>query len=151
MRIRNLGRVLWWLVPIVLLFSLYFDGLNTWFVADDFAWLGLIRNVHNLRDVLTVLFAPAAQGTIRPWSDRGFFLLFESLFGLDSLPFRICVFLPMAAHLTLVGWITRRIPGSPLAGLFAAVLWAANASLATVMAWNSAYNEALCPLFLLAA
>ncbi len=64
---------------------------------DDFAWLGLLRDVHSFHDVLHALFDPAAQGTIRPWSERGFFLLFETLFGLDSLPFRICVFVTMAA------------------------------------------------------
>jgi hypothetical protein len=145
------SRLLWWALPIVFLLWLYSDGLKVWFMADDFAWLGLLREVHSSRSLLNALFAPEAQGTIRPWSDRGFFLLFESLFGLDSLPFRICVFITMAANLTLVVWITRRITGSPAAGFLAAFLWTANASLSTVMAWSSAYNEALCPLFLLTA
>jgi hypothetical protein len=143
--------MLGWVVPVVFLFWLYRDGLKTWFVADDFAWLGLIRRVHNFRDLLNVLFTPAAQGTIRPWSERGFFLLFESVFGLDSLPFRICVFLTMAVNVTLVGWLTRRFTGSAVAGLAAAVLWTANTALVTVMAWSSAYNEALCTLFILTA
>jgi hypothetical protein len=145
------SRLLWWLFPIMFLFWLYSDGLKVWFISDDFAWLGLMHEVHASRSLLNALFAPEAQGTIRPWSDRGFFLLFESLFGLDSLPFRICVFITMAANLTLVAWIVRRIAGSPAAGFTAAILWTANASLTTVMAWSSAYNEALCPLFLLTA
>src|ERR1019366_8833864 len=113
--------------------------------------LGLIRDVHNLRDVLTILFAPAAQGTIRPWSERGFFLLFESLFGLDSLPFRIMDFLTMAANLLLVAWNTPRITHSKLAGCMAAPGWASDAALMVVMTWSSAYNEAICSLFLLSA
>ena len=140
-----------WLAPLVFMFWLYADGLHTWFSADDFAWLGLIHNVRSPHDLISALFSPAAQGTIRPWSERGFFLLFESLFGLDSLPFRICVFVTMAANLTLVAWITRRITGSPAAGAFAAMLWTANTALVTVMSWSSSYNEALCSLFLLAA
>jgi len=144
-------RLLAWLLPIAFLFWLYADGLKVWFISDDFAWIGLLREVHEGRSLLNALFAPEAQGTIRPWSDRGFFLLFESLFGLDSLPFRICVFLTMAANLTLVAWMTRRIAGSPAAGFLAAILWTANASLSTVMAWSAAFNEALCPLFLLTA
>jgi Dolichyl-phosphate-mannose-protein mannosyltransferase len=147
----SLGNAIWWLVPIVFLFVLYADGLQTWFAQDDFAWLSLLRDVHSFRDVVHTLFAPAAQGTIRPWSERGFFLLFESLFGLDSLPFRICVFVTMAADLTLVAWITRRITGSSAAGAFAAMLWTANTALVTVMSWSSSYNEALCSLFLLGA
>ena len=142
---------MWWLVPIAFLFVLYADGLQTWFAADDFAWLRLLHDVHSFRDVIHTLFAPAAQGTIRPWSERGFFLLFESLFGLDAVPFRICVFVTMAANLTLVAWIARRITWSRLAGASAAILWTANTALTAVMGWNSSYNEALCSLFLLGA
>jgi hypothetical protein len=147
----RMSRLLWGLLPIAFLFWLYSDGLKTWFMGDDFAWLGLLRQVHASRSLLNALFAPEAQGTIRPWSERGFFLLFESLFGLDGLPFRICVFTTMAANVTLVAWITRRITGSPFAAVLAPILWTANSALITVMAWSSAYNEALCPLFLLAA
>jgi hypothetical protein len=147
----RMSRMLWWLLPIAFLFWLYSDGLRVWFIADDFAWLGLLREVHESRSLLNALFAPEAQGTIRPWSDRGFFLLFESLFGLDNLPFRICVFITMAANLTFIAWIARRIARSPAAGFLTAILWTANASLTTVMAWSAAYNEALCTLFLLTA
>jgi hypothetical protein len=150
-RARSVRGLLWWLVPIIFLFWLYSEGLRTWFVADDFAWLGLIRDVHTFRDLLTKLFAPAAQGTIRPWSERGFFLLFESLFGLDSVPFHICAFITMAADVTLVAWIARRLTGSPAAGFLAAVLWISNTALTRLTAWSSAYNEALCALFLLTA
>jgi hypothetical protein len=145
------GRLIWWLLPIAFLFWLYSTGLRTWFLADDFAWLGLLRGVHSFHDVLSALFTPAAQGTIRPWSERGFFLLFESLFGLRSLPFRICVFATMTANLLLIVWITRRITGSLMAGSLAALLWSANAALVTIMAWNSSYNEAMCSLFLLSS
>src|ERR1700734_511892 len=117
---KRISRLLWWLLPIAFLFWLYSDGLKTWFMSDDFAWLGLLREVHASRSLLNALFAPEAQGTIRPWSERGFFLLFESLFGLDSLPFRICVFITMAADVTLVAWIARRITGYRAAGFFAA-------------------------------
>ncbi len=145
------GRAAWWLVPILFLFILYFKGLTAWFAADDFAWLGLLRQVHDFHDFLRVMFAPAAQGTFRFWSERGFFLLFEKLFGLDSLPFRLWVFLTMAANLALVAWITLRTTGSRMAGFLAPLLWTMNTSLTLVMTWTSAYNEALCSLFLLAA
>ncbi|MDP9171530.1 MAG: hypothetical protein M3N54_13005 [Acidobacteriota bacterium] len=147
------GRARWlWLAgPILFLLVLYWDGLHAWFIADDFAWLGLIRQVHSFRQLISVLFEPAAQGTIRPWSERGFFLLFENIFGMDPLPFRIMVFITVAADLWLLGWITRRITHSRLAALVAQICWTANAALATVMSWTAAYNEALCPLFLLTA
>jgi hypothetical protein len=141
----------WWLVPV--LFLLWIDryGIRCWFMQDDFAWLGLLRSVPESRTLLNALFAPEAQGTIRPLSDRGFFLLFESLFGLEALPFHIWVYLTLAADGILLGWITRRITGSLAAGVVAPVLWVANSAVAPVLSWSSAYNEALCPLFLLSA
>ena len=144
-------RLLAWVLPVLLLFRVYADGLRCWFIADDFAWLGLLRQVHDARGIIEILFQPAAQGTIRPWSERGFFLVFESLFGLDALPFRLMAFATVAADLALLQWITRRITGSRLAAVVAAVCWVSNAALMTVMTWSSAYNEALCPLFLLGA
>ena len=78
--------ILYWLSPALLCLVLYREGTTAWFQTDDFAWLSLRRQVHNWRDLATALFAPMAQGTIRPWSERGFFLLFEWLFGFDALP-----------------------------------------------------------------
>jgi hypothetical protein len=96
-----------------------------------------------------VLFAPLAQGTIRPLSERVFFVLLYGLFGLDALPFRIVVFLTQFANLILVSAIARRLTGSRAAGFLAPILWTANGTLATVMSWTSAYNQALCAFFLL--
>ncbi len=139
------------LSPVVFLLWLYREGLDIWFMQDDFAWLGLLRQVHSPSDVIRVLFEPAAQGTIRPWSERGFFLLFEYLFGLDSFPFRVTAFATAAADILLIGWIIRRLTGSMVAGAVAGICWAANASLVVAMTWSSAWNELLCPCFLLTA
>jgi hypothetical protein len=144
-------QAFFWLTPLLFLCLLFRKGLDCWFVGDDFAWLGLIRQVFNPHDLWRVLFEPAAQGTVRPWSESGFFLVFESLFGVDSLPFRVMAFATMSANLLLLNWIVRRITASALAGFVAAICWAANTALMTVMTWSSAYNEALCPFFLLAA
>lgn len=140
-----------WLVTALFGLWLYWDGLQAWFFQDDFAWLGLLRQVHTPREVLHALFDPAAQGTIRPFSDRGFFLLFDFLFGVDSLPLRLAVFAVMGANLALLIWLMRRLTATATAGLVAGLVWLANPALVTVMTWNSAFNEALCPLFLLAA
>lgn len=139
------------LAPIALLFWLYRDAFQVWFVADDFAWLTLLRGTHTFREWLSILFSPVAQGTIRPWSEIGFFVLCAKLFGIDSLPLRICVFATMAANVALVGWLARRITGSAVAGFLAPVLWIANAALTTPISWNSAYNEVLCAFFVLSA
>src|SRR5262249_44729251 len=97
------------------------------------------------------MFGPLAQGTIRPWSERAFFMGFEALFGMRALPFRICLFATQFANLTLIQAITRRVTGSAPAGFWAAILWTANTALITVMTWSSAYNQVLCGFFLLLA
>jgi hypothetical protein len=148
---RRALNVLLWLGPVFFLFWVFWEGLQCWFIADDFAWLGLLRQYNSLGDLPSILFAPAAQGTIRPWSERGFFLLFESLFGLDDLPFRIAAFTVMSGNLLLVAWLTRRVTLSTAAGCLAAVLWAANTALVTPMTWSSGFNQVLCPFFLLSA
>lgn len=148
---KRAATVAYWVIPPLFCLIVYWDGLNAWFHADDFAWLGLSRNVHTWRDFLHAMFAPMAQGTLRPWSERAFFMGFETLFGLDALPFRIFVFLTQFVNLALVSSITQRLMRSRAAGFCAPLLWLANSALAGVMAWTSAYNQALCGLFMLAA
>ncbi len=146
---KLLGLV--WLAAVVALCSIYFWGLKAWFCGDDFAWLGLLRQTTSFPALLNVLFRPEAQGTMRFISERGFFVLFESLFGFDNLPWRIAVFAAAAADIALIMWIVRRATGSVIAAAIAPFLWIANRSLATPMAWDSSFNEILCPLFLMGA
>src|SRR5437879_4711298 len=148
-RYERAGRILYWLVPPVWCLALYWQGLFTWFQADDFAWLNL--QVHSWNDLWKALFTPQAQGTVRVWSERLFFIVFKDLFGIHAAPFRIWVFLTQIANLLLIAQITRRLTGSRFAALTASILWISNSALTVVMGWNSAYNEALCALFVLAA
>lgn len=140
-----------WAAPPLFCLALYWYGLKAWFRQDDFAWLGLAGDVHSWRDFLTAMFAPMAQGTIRPWSERAFFMLFFKLFGLDALPFRIWVFATQFASLTLLNAIAGHLTGSRAAGFWAAILWTANGALVSSMTWTSAYNQILCGFFLLLA
>jgi hypothetical protein len=148
---RAFPAVAYWLAPPLLCLAIYGRGLLAWFQADDFAWLALRLQVHDWRTLIHVLFTPMAQGSIRPLSERGFFLVFESLFGVNALPFRIWVFLTQFANLALVAAIARRMTGSRTAGLLAAILWMVHSSLALPMVWTSVYNQVLCGFFLLSA
>src|SRR5260370_19850959 len=141
----------YWLAPPRLCLAIYWRGLLAWFQADDFAWLALRLQVHDWRSLIHILFAPMAQGSIRPLSERGFFLVFEWLFGVSALPFRICVFLTQFANLALVAAIARRLTASRTAALWAAILWLVHSSLAIPLVWTSAYNQVLCGFFLLSA
>ncbi|HSW48835.1 MAG TPA: hypothetical protein VLH09_01610, partial [Bryobacteraceae bacterium] len=146
---KRAWNAVYWTVPSLLCLAIYWFGLKTWFYQDDFAWLYLNRSLRGGGDFWTILFGPQAQGTIRPLSERAFFMLFEGIFGLNALPFRITVFVTQFANLALVCAIGGRLSRSHAAGLLAAVLWAANSTLATVMSWTSAYNQVLCAFFIL--
>lgn len=148
---KNARTLAYWTVPSLLCLAVYWPGLQAWFQQDDFAWLALGRSIHGPDGGLAALFAPLAQGTIRPLSERAFFLVFHALFGADALPFRAWVFLTQFANLVLLSAIARRVTGSRLAGFLAPVLWVVNSGLAVSLAWTSAYNQILCAFFLLLA
>jgi hypothetical protein len=126
-------------------------GFTAWFRADDFTWLGLGLGVHSFSGLMKALFAPMAEGTIRPLSERAFFMAGYALFGLNSLPFRLIIFGTQFANLGLVASIGDRITGVRGAGFLSAMLWIINDSTATTLGWAAAYNQVLCAFFLLLA
>ena len=144
-------RAAWWAAPPLLCAILYWPGLTAWFRGDDFAWLGVGLYNQNFHDLLVSIFGPKAQGTIRPLSERLFFMLGFQWFGLDALPFRIVVFATHFANLALTASIGARLTGSRAAGLCAAILWLANSSNTLPLGWTCVYNQVLCGLFLLLA
>lgn len=150
--ISSRGRqALYYGLPMVFCLAVHFLALKMWFFSDDFAWLGLRLEVHEPRDLLHVLFAPEAQGTVRTLSERLFFLVFSTVFGLESPPFRIWVFLTQFANIVLLIQITQRLTGSATAGFLAAMLWTANAGMALAIGWSAAYNEIAYAFFILLA
>lgn len=144
-------RAAYWLTPLAFCLVLYRLGLRIWFAQDDFAWLTLRTHVTDLHSFSWAMFAPLAQGTIRPWSERAFFMGFSYLFGLRALPYRLFIFANQFANIVLLMLITRKLTRSDLAGFVAPFFWLANIALITPMAWNSAYNEIQCSMFLLAS
>jgi len=141
----------YWSLPALLCIALYWPGLLTWFQDDDFAFLSVLANIHNPHDLLSALTRPTPGGSWRPFSDRGYFMLLQTLFGARPLPFHVVCFLTQFANLALISAITRRITGSAPAGFLAPILWIANSKLIVVMTWCLAYDYALCGLLLLAA
>jgi hypothetical protein len=132
------------LLPCLACLLVFWPGLSTWFMQDDFAWLGLRLQVHDASTLLDALLAPKAQGTIRPWSERVFFMGLSSIFGMEALPFRIVVFATQMLAMVLVSRLTLRITGSRLAAFWAPALWGVNAALGVPLSWTSAYNQILC-------
>jgi hypothetical protein len=147
----RLTTAAFWLAPSLLCLALYWRGFTAWFRADDFAWLGTGLYIQNFHDFLVAIFAPQAQGTIRPLSERAFFMLGFSLFGLDALPFKIVVFATQFANLALVASIGARLTGLRWAGFFAAIFWVLNGSGIEPLGWCCVYNQVLCGFFLLGA
>ena len=147
----RLGRAAYWLTPVAFCFALYWLGIRIWFAQDDFAWLNLRNRVTDFHSFLWAMFAPLAQGTVRPWSERGFFVLFSWFFGLRALPYRLFVFANQFLNIILVVLVTRKLTKSQLAGFVAPLLWVANPALLIPMTWTASYNEIQCTTFLLLA
>ncbi|MBS1858775.1 MAG: hypothetical protein JST11_25615 [Acidobacteria bacterium] len=145
------GGYAWYALPCLLCLALHWNGLTAWFRADDFAWLGTGIDVNNFHDLLSALFAPQAQGTIRPLSERAFFMAGFGLFGLDALPFKMVVFATEFAALVLAASIGARLTGSRAAGVCAACFWVMNGSTVLPLGWTCVYNQVLCSFLLLLA
>jgi len=145
----SLLRILYWTLPSLLCLLVFYRGLLCWFQQDDFSWLTL--EVHSTSDFWRMLLEPRAQGTIRPWSERFFFIVFRKLFGLNAFPYRLFVFLTQVANLVLLTALARRILGDRLAAVLMAMVWGLNIALLIPMAWTAAYNQILCSFFYLSA
>jgi hypothetical protein len=143
--------VLYWTTPSLICLALHWRSFDAWFRADDFAWLGVGLNVSDFRGLLHALFAPSPHGTVRPLSERAFFLAAYRVFGMDPLPFRVVAFATQFANLALVAAIGTRIAGVRMAGFWAAVLWAINGALFVPLVWACAYCELMGGLCLLGA
>ena len=150
-RPSRVASAAFWLLPPLLCLALYWRGFTAWFRADDFAWLGTGLYIQNFHDFLVAMFAPMAQGTIRPLSERAFFMAGFSLFGLDALPFKIVIFATQFANLALVASIGARLSGLRWAGFFAAVFWVLNGAGIEPLGWSCVYNQVMCGFFLLLA
>jgi hypothetical protein len=131
--------------------ALFWRVLFTWFRTDDFGLLVLASTVHDLPSLGYALFHPVAQGTVRVLSDRLFYLVLYSFFGVKAGPFHIVILLTWFAALGLAAEIGTRITGSRAAGLLAAVLWTASKVMVTPLAWAAVYEVVLCAFFALAA
>jgi hypothetical protein len=141
---------LWWLLPQLVLYTLNYYAFRTWFQQDDFAWLSQNQNLTSAGEWLRALFEPRAQGTIRPWSERLFFLLNYRHFGMNPAPFHAWVAVTMSLNLVLLQWLAWRLTASRVAALAAALAWLANPGLATPLSWLSSYNQIQCAFFILA-
>ena len=130
---------------------LFWRVLITWFLGDDFAWLGKPLEVHGWSDLPRAIFAPEAQGTVRVLSERLFFLIFTPVFGLHALPYRVIVLSTWFVDLGLATAIGARVTGSRAAGFFGGILWAASVNVTYSLARISAYNEILYSFFVLLA
>ncbi len=138
------------LLPLLYCLAIYWHGLFCWFQQDDFAWLGLVDEWRNFPQLLSTLFKPMAQGTIRPISERVYFMVFRELFDLNAFPYHALVFATQFANLLLLNLVVKRISGSASAGFLTAMLWCSNSVLFWPLCWASAYNQILCAFDFLA-
>lgn len=139
------------LFPTLVSLYLYRRSFRIWFLADDFAWLGLGLSIFTPGDLWTALFSPMAQGTVRTLSERLFFLVFERSFGMESLPMRLASFATFAVAQVLLVLLMRRLSGRLSIGVLASILWSLNFGVSIAMSWLSSYNQILLSALFLGA
>lgn len=145
------ARLWLWLLPPCFFLALYWRGLFVWFQADDFGWMGIADSFAHSRDVWTTFFAPKAQGSIRPITERLYFFALFNLFGFNGLPYRLCAYITQMANVVIFAAVARKLTGSNLAAVAAPILWCSNLALFYPLSWNSVYNQvAWAFIFLLA-
>ena len=147
---RRSTHIVFSLIPILCAVTLYWYAFQTWFQNDDFAWLGLGLELRQPRDLVRILFSPMAQGTIRPLSERLYFLAFAKLSWLDPRPFHAWCFLTVCAVIGLLQWLAFHLTRSRLAGVAAPVFWLCGIGAANAIPWISSYNQILFSFFLTA-
>jgi len=146
------SRLLWWLLPPLVCLLLYWPGLWAWFQQDDFAWLNLAQDLREGKSLWSAMFRPSHdQGSLRPLSERAYYLALPAVFGLNAFPFRLLAFLTQFGSLWLAAALVGRISGSPAAGVLASLLWIVNSKLFVVMTWPAGFNLILCGFLLLLA
>ena len=137
------------LAPIVFLVLFYRDALRTWFQQDDFAWLLLRQSLNTPADWFWGLITPFAQGTVRPISERLFFIWGREFFFLDPRPMHLVVALTQTANLLLLFSLAMRLLRNPWVASLACFTWLTGIGLATPMSWLSTYNQVLISLVFL--
>ncbi len=109
--LRHWSRTVYWLVPPLICLAVYWYGLMAGFNADDFVWLQQRFRWEAGTPLADLLFAPTQHGTLRPLSERGYFLALSLLFPDDPLPFRIVAFATLFGAMALLTAIVRRVTG----------------------------------------
>ncbi|NWF82805.1 MAG: hypothetical protein HXY18_03135 [Bryobacteraceae bacterium] len=137
--------------PIAFLFWLYSAGLRAWFQQDDFAWMLLRRTLNTPADWFWGMVTPYAQGTIRPISERLFFVWGTEFFFLDPRPMHLVVALTQCASLLVFFSLLMRLVGNRLAAALGCFVWLVSAGMATPMSWLSTYNQILISFVFLSA
>lgn len=146
---RRWISLLYWGLPPLLCLTVYWYGLRSWFLGDDFLWLGIEGRIRAGSSFWYEVFQPTQHGTFRPLSERLFFLVFHWAFGLHALPYHALFFATFFANLALLASVLQRLTGSRAVGFWAAVFWTVNPAMAMAMTWSSAYMQILCGFFLL--
>jgi hypothetical protein len=144
-------RAAYWLTGPMIFIIVFWRAPFVWFATDDFAWLSFSRQVHGISDLGYVLFHPEAQGTVRVFSERLYFLVLSNIFGITVWPFRLVTLGTWLLNLALINLAGTKLTGSRLAGVLAALLWTVNSAIVTPVVWSSAYNQALLSFVVLGA
>lgn len=134
------------LIAVVLVIALFGDSLFSYFFQDDWYSL-LISNAKNYSDL--VGFFKPIRGLVyyRPLGMQIPFFVFQKIFGIHPLPFRLAVFTIHFINGFLVYKIMRLIAKNTYAAIGGSLLYLTSAVHATVFYWAATIAFALAPLY----
>lgn len=130
---------------------LFYGGLTNFFFADDWFHLKLGQITSTTEFINFFSFTKSAQfaGSYRPLSTQTFFFLFQTLFGLNQVPYHLFVFIVFSLNLFLLYRVSLVLFQNTKLSLIAVFIYGVSATNFTRLYFLSAFQEILIVFFIL--
>jgi hypothetical protein len=152
MKVKVIKKIPFWpLLVILLSVFLFSPALGNFFSGDDWFHLNLVQ-IQNPQQFFNFFsFSQTAQSAAfyRPISTQLFFFIFQTLFGLNPLPYYLFVLIVFGFSLYLVYLLGKRISGDEHLALWALFFYAFSATNFTRIYFLSAFQEIVMIVFVL--
>lgn len=139
------------LLVTLISFVLYYPSFSNFFFSDD--WFHLrITQIHSIREFINFFSfsqTPQFAGSYRPLSTQVFFFIFQSLFGLNPIPYHLFVWGIFVVGLWLLYKVSLEILNSRKAAIIAVLIYGASVTNFTRLYFLSAFQEILMVAFVL--
>lgn len=150
---RRVPQYKYLFLAIFVALLIFAPSLLNFFSADDWFHLRVskISTVGEFVNFFSFSQSPQFAGSYRPLSTQIFFFVFQSVFGLNPLPYHLFVWLVFAMVLYLLFVVLREISGSWQLAMIAVFIYAVSATNFTRLYFISTFQEILMIALILGA